>query len=80
MNIQMQVSIQGDVHHINSKIGNEEISKILYRFLLVESISDHNIKIKLGSGRASNYLPILLNMDLEERKPISTLKFNHVWY
>ena len=80
MNIQMKVRIKGYFHHINTKRGNEEISKRIYMFPLVESISNHNIKIKLGSGRESNHLPILLNMDLEETKATIPLKFNHVWY
>jgi len=63
----------------NHRRGREGIPNRLDRFLLEDSFLNDMIKIKswVSSRGVSNHLPILLNLDREEWKPPSLMKFNH---
>lgn len=50
-------------------------------FVRDKSLYNENMRIKswVGMGGSSDHLPILLNIDIDERNPPSSLKFNHTW-
>ena len=60
----------------NNRCGEQAISKRLDRFLILGSLI---VKTWVEVGGLSNHLPILLQLQGLERKPIALFKFNPSW-